>query len=240
MSSTIHLLPEAGMTSRSRSRPPRWKAVVRGLALVLAVMLSAGVSSALVGWSAHAVSGNRMAPWIIGRAAGISAYLLLVVLVLFGLFLSHPWRARVRWPNTATRIRVHIVVSVFTLAFTVLHIVVLATDRYAGVGWPGALLPMQSAYRPVATTLGLIGLWSGLLAGITAAFAGRLPLRLWWPIHKVALVALVLIWLHGVLGGGDNHALLAMYLATAGLIAAVALSRYVARTPADQVTELVG
>jgi hypothetical protein len=206
---------------------------------VIAVTLSAGVSSALVGWSAHSVAGNRMAPWILGRAAGISAYLLLVVLVLFGLFLSHPWRARVRWPNTATRIRVHIVVAVFTLAFTVLHIVVLATDRYAGVGWQGALLPMHSGYRPVATTLGLIGLWSGLLAGITAAFAGRLPLRLWWPIHKAASVSLVLIWLHGVLGGGDNRALLAMYVATAGLIAVVALSRYTARTPADQVTELV-
>jgi hypothetical protein len=240
MSGTIHLLPEAGLAPRGGTRPPRWKAALRGLALVLAVTLSAGVSSALVGWSAHAVSGNRMAPWIIGRAAGISAYLLLVVLVLFGLFLSHPWRARVRWPNTATRIRVHIVVSVFTLAFTVLHIVVLATDRYAGVGWPGALLPMQSGYRPEATTLGLIGLWSGLLAGVTAAFAGRLPLRLWWPIHKAALVSLVLVWLHGVLGGGDNRALLAMYLVTAGLIAVVALSRYAARTPADQVTELVG
>jgi hypothetical protein len=238
MSGTIHLLPDADLRPLPGSRPARWVQVLKGLAMTLAVMISAGASSALVGWSAHAVSGNRMAPWIIGRAAGISAYLLLVVLVLFGLFLSHPSRARVRWPNTASRIRVHIVVSVFTLAFTVLHIVVLATDRYAGVGWAGALLPMHASYRPVATTLGLIGLWSGLLAGVTAAFAGRLPLRLWWPIHKAASVALILIWLHGVLGGGDNHALLAMYLLTAGLVAVVALSRYTARTPADQVTEL--
>lgn len=238
MSGTIHLLPEAHLTPLTGTRPARWVQVLRGLAMVLAVMASAGASSALVGWSALAVSGNRMAPWIVGRAAGISAYLLLVVLVLSGLFLSHPARARIRWPNAASRIRVHIVVSVFTLAFMVLHIVVLATDRYAGVGWAGAMLPMQSGYRPVATTLGLIGLWSGLLAGLTAAFAGRLPLRLWWPIHKTASVALILIWLHGVLGGGDNHALLPMYLLTAGLVTVVALSRYTARTPADQVSEL--
>jgi len=238
MSGAIHLLPEADLTPLTGTRPARWVRILRGLAMTLTVMISAGVSSVLVGWSVQAVSGSRMAPWIIGRAAGITAYLLLVVLVLFGLFLSHPSRARVRWPNTASRIRVHIVVSVFTLAFTVLHIVVLATDRYAGVGWAGALLPMQASYRPVATTLGLIGLWSGLLAGMTAAFAGRLPLRLWWPIHKTASVALILIWLHGVLGGGDNRALLAMYLLTAGLVTVVALSRYTARTPADQVTEL--
>jgi hypothetical protein len=239
MSTNLRLLTLADPAPMSRSRPARWVRALRGLALVLAVMTSAGVCGALVGWSAHAVSGNRMAPWIIGRAAGISAYLLMVVLVLFGLFLSHPSRARLRWPSTATRIRVHIVVSVFTLAFVVLHVVVLATDRYAGVGWPGALLPMHATYRPVATTLGLIGLWSGLLAGITAAFAGRLPLRLWWPIHKTASIALILVWLHGVLGGGDSHVLLGMYLVTAGVVTVVALSRYTARTRADRITELI-
>lgn len=238
MSATLRLLQQADPAPLSRSRPARRMRALRGLALVLAGMFSAGVSSALVGWSASAVSGNRMAPWIIGRAAGISAYLLMVVLVLLGLFLSHPSRARLSWPSAPTRIRVHIVVSVFTLAFVLLHIVVLATDRYAGVGWSGALLPMQATYRPVATTLGIIGLWSGLLAGITAAFAGRLPLRLWWPIHKGASVSLILVWLHGVLGGGDSQALLAMYVVTAGLVAVVALSRYTARTVGDRVTEL--
>ncbi len=220
-------------------RPPVSRArILRGVGLMLAIMLSAGVTGVFIGRSAQAVSGNRMAPWIIGRAAGISSYLLLVALVLLGLLLSHPWRSRVRWPSTAARIRLHIVLSVFTLIFTVLHIVVLATDRYAGVGWSGALLPMHASYRPVATTLGLIGLWSGLLAGITAALAGRLPIRLWWPIHKVASVALVLVWLHGVIGGGDTAVLLVMYLLTGGLIAAVAVSRYTARTPADHVAEL--
>lgn len=218
--------------------PKRTARIIRGLGLIGAVMVSAAATGILIGSSAQAVSGNRMAPWIIGRAAGISAYLLLVVLVLFGLMLSHPWRTRVRRPNAATRIRIHIVLSVFTLVFVALHVVVLATDRYAGVGWAGALLPMHAGYRPVATTLGLIGLWSGLLAGITAAFAGRLPLRLWWPIHKLASVAFILIWLHGVFGGSDSHALLAMYLATAALMTAVALSRYAARTPADRLAEL--
>jgi len=64
---------------------------------------------------------------ILGRAAGITSYLLLVGLVLFGLVLSHPARARWRRPSSATRIRVHVSLSVFTLVFTVLHIVVLAT-----------------------------------------------------------------------------------------------------------------
>lgn len=211
---------------------------VRGGALVLGVIASAAVTGLLVGAAAQRVSGNRMAPWIIGRAAGVCSYLLLFGLVLSGLLLSHPWRARLRRPSTATRIRVHVALAAFTLAFIALHVVVLATDRYAGVGWSGALLPMGASYRPVATTLGVVSLWSGVLAGVTAALAGRLPQRLWWPIHKVAAVGLVLAWIHGVAGGGDTPALLVLYLATAALVLAVGISRYAARTTADLVAEV--
>lgn len=220
--------PSAGKASR----------MLRRAALVLAVALSTAATAALIGAAAQSVAGNRMAPWIVGRAAGVTAYLLLVVLVLTGLVLSHPWRSRFARPSAATRIRLHISLAVFTLVFTVLHIVVLATDKYAGVGWHGVLVPMGAQYRPVATTLGVIGLWSGLLAGLTAAFAGRLPLRLWWPIHKVASVALVLIWLHGVIGGGDTVALLSLYLITAAIVLVVAATRYSARTSGDQLREL--
>jgi hypothetical protein len=219
---------------RAASRP------LRKLGLILAVMASAGLTGLLIGLAARSVAGNRMAPWIVGRAAGVTSYLLLVALVLMGLFLSHPWRSRFRRPSTANRIRLHIVLSVFTLVFTVLHIIVLATDHYAGVGWWGALLPMRASYRPVAVTLGVVGTWSGLAAGVTAALAGRLPFRLWWPIHKVAGVSLVLVWVHGVLGGRDTQVLLWLYLATGAIVVFVAISRYAARTHADHVAELIG
>lgn len=216
-------------------------ALRRGLqatGVVIAVTVSAALSSTIVGATAQKLSGNRMAPWILGRAAGVCSYFLLVALVLLGLFLSHPWRTRIRRPANATRIRLHFALAVFTLAFTTLHVVVLATDKYANVGWAGALLPMHSVYRPLPTTLGVIGAWAGLLAGLTAAFAGHLPKRLWWPIHKVAGIAFVLVWVHGVMGGGDTPALLVMYIATAALVVIVGASRYIARQPADLVAEL--
>ena len=58
---------------------------------------------------------------------------------------------------------------------TVLHIVVLATDKYAGVGWWGSFVPMGATYRPLPVTLGVIGLYAGLAAGITAAVKARFP-----------------------------------------------------------------
>jgi len=122
----------------------------------------------------------------------------------------------------------------------VVHVVVLATDEYAKVGWWGALLPMASRYRPAAVTLGVLGAYCGLATGLTAALAGRLARRIWWPLHKVAAVALALVWAHGVLAGSDRAALRLMYLATAAGILLLALTRYAARTPADRFRELAG
>ena len=206
--------------------------------LVLTVTVSAALSAWLIGRGVLAVAGNRSAPWILGRAAGITSYLLLVLLVAMGLVLSHPWRTRLARPSTATRIRLHVSLSVFTLAFLVRHIVVLATDSYAGVGWRGALLPMAATYRPLPVTMGVIGAYAGLLTGLTASLAGRLSARIWWPIHKVAALTLVLVWVHGIQAGSDSHLLLALYLVTGSALVVLALSRYAARTPADRVEEL--
>lgn len=215
--------------------------VALAVALAFGFAASAGLTGYLVGHAAGSVSGDRNAPWIIGRAGGIAAYLFLVLLVATGLVLSHPARARLRRPSSATRIRLHVSLAVFTLSLTVLHVVVLATDSYAGVGWRGAFMPMGASYRPVPVTLGVIALYAGLLAGLTAALSGRrLLARVWWPVHKVAATALVLVWAHGVFAGIDSPRLMVLYLGTGAALVALAAWRYTARTPADLVDELVG
>ncbi len=128
--------------------------------------------------------------------------------------------------------------AVFTLVFTVLHVVVLATDSYAGVGFFGSLVPMGSTYRPVPVTLGVIGLYAGLLAGLTASLAGRFIGRIWWPIHKISAISLVLVWGHGFLAGSDSPVMAIFYVGTAALVLGVGISRYVAQTPSDLVDDL--
>ncbi|MFV0457613.1 MAG: hypothetical protein ACK5MT_02405 [Actinomycetales bacterium] len=208
------------------------------LATVLVVTAAAAGTGWLLGQVVTAVSLDQNAPWIIGRASGLAAYLLTVALVVLGLLLSHPWRTRWSRPSTVTRIRLHIGLAVFAGAVLVLHVVVLATDRYADVGWWGALLPMASGYRPVAVTLGVIAGYAGLAAGLTATFAGSWAARLWWPVHKVAGLALVATWAHAVLAGSDTGFLLWVYVATAALVLGLGASRYLARTPADQAARL--
>ncbi len=180
-----------------------------------------------------AVRGSRTAPWDLGRASGLTSYVLLVLLVSSGLLLAHPATRRLRWPGPRRRVRLHATLAVFTLAFTLLHVVVLATDPWAHVGWAGALLPVASHYRPVGVTLGVLAVWSGVVAGTTAALAGRALGRLWWPLHKAAGLMFLLAWAHGVLAGSDSAALAVGYLASGGAVLTLALSRYQARSPDD-------
>jgi hypothetical protein len=219
-----------------------WQALRRATKSALVVLgcsVSAAVTGWLVGGAARSVSGDRNAPWIIGRAAGLSSYVLLVLLVAMGLVLSHPGRARIRRPSAATRIRLHVSLAAFTLVLVVLHVVVLATDSYAGVGWRGTFVPLGSSYRPVPVTLGVLGLYAGLLAGVTATLSGRrFVARIWWPIHKVSTLSFLLVWVHGVYAGVDSAPLLWLYLGTGLALLAVATWRYVARTPADLVEDL--
>ncbi len=216
----------------------RVRRLLRNTVMTAVIVFSSILTCWLVGTAALSLAGNRNAPWILGRAAGITSYILLIALVTLGLLLSHPRRSRIVRPSATTRIRTHVALAVFTLVFTVLHVVVLATDSYAGVGIFGSLVPMGSTYRPVPVTLGVIGLYAGLLAGLTASLAGRFIGRIWWPIHKVSAISLVLVWGHGFLAGSDSPVMQSFYIATAALVVGVGISRYVAKTPSDLVDDL--
>jgi len=201
--------------------------------------LALGVGSMALVWPmTRQTLDGKMATWVLGRAAGVASYVLLLLLVITGLVLSHPWARHLRMPAPRIRLTIHATLSVFTLVFVALHLVVLALDPWAKVGLLGALLPMASEYRPVAVSLGVLALWAGIITGVTARFAGRFAARYWWPIHKVAAALLLLVWAHSVFAGSDVAALTTFYIATGLFVLALAVTRYAARTPADMVESL--
>jgi hypothetical protein len=199
------------------------------------VALPAGLAAAT--WlTVHAlmhVHASATPPWTLARASGITGYGLLTLMVCLGLLLAHPTVRRRQAHRLVSQIRVHTHLAVFTLAFLALHVAALASDPWAHVGWAGVLLPMASHYRPVPVTLGVLAVWSGLLTGLSAALAGRWFGALWWPVHRLALLAFVLAWTHGLWAGSDSPALLALYLVSGAAVLALALSRYRARTATD-------
>jgi predicted ferric reductase len=155
----------------------------------------------------------EMRPWIAARALGITAYLLLALEVGLGLVLSHP-RNTAEWRTTKQVFPWHEMVTVFTGAFLVLHIVLLAIDPYANVGIVGALVPGFSQFRPVAVGLGTVALYAMIFTAATAKWTRLLPAGWWLKVHRVAAVTFLLAWVHAVLAGTDGGALTPLYLAT--------------------------
>ena len=211
--------------------------VVRVAGRVAVIAVAAALSGVLTGFVWQQIDDEKMALWLVARAAGASAMVLLTAATLAGILLSHPGRARLRWPSPATRLRLHVSLTVFTLVFTVLHVVVLAVDPYAKVGWAGALLPMGAADRPVPVTLGVIALWAGIAAGLSAALAGRVTIKWWRGLHRLAALAWVAAWAHAVLVGSDTGPWVIAYVAMGVAVLGAAWWRYAAKGPAEDAAD---
>jgi hypothetical protein len=155
----------------------------------------------------------ELRPWIAARALGVTAYLLLAIQVGLGLVLSHP-RNTASWRTTRQVLPWHELVTVFTWAFLALHIVLLAVDPWAKVGWLGALVPGLSEFRTPAVAVGTVATYAMVLTAVTARWTRILPAGWWLRVHRLAALVFLGAWAHGVLAGTDTHALTPLYLAT--------------------------
>lgn len=169
--------------------------------------------------------------WLVARAAGIVAYLLLTMQVTIGLVLSHPTNQST-WKLSKALFPWHEGAWVFVLAFIAAHVLTIVVDPYAGVGIGGAIVPGLSSYRSAPVALGSMALYALLVTGLTARYTKLLPPGLWLTVHRLAIVVFVLAWLHGMLAGTDSMTLLPMYLASGGIVLASVGWRYwVSRRP---------
>jgi predicted ferric reductase len=193
----------------------------------IAALVALGVTDQVLPAASDRVIAVR--PWVAARALGITAYLLLALQVATGLILSHPRNAAV-WRKTRPTFPWHELLTVFTAAFLVLHIALMAVDPFAGVGVLGALVPGLSGYRPPAVAIGTVAMYAMLFTAVTAKWTRLLPSGWWLKAHRFAAITFLLAWVHGILAGTDGGALTPLYLATGlPILAGVAHRLWTAR-----------
>jgi DMSO/TMAO reductase YedYZ heme-binding membrane subunit len=163
--------------------------------------------------------------WLGSRAAGITALLLLTFQVVVGLVLSHPTN-KSTWRLSKRLFPWHEHAWVFTLAFVLVHGVSIAADRFANVGWLGAIVPGLSEYRTVPVAIGTLALYAMLITGLTARVTKLLPAGWWLKLHRLSLVVLALAWAHGLLAGTDTPSLAALYAGSFAAALVAAAYRY--------------
>lgn len=230
-----------------RARPGASGAPGTPLAARAGAALSLGATSLAVAalsvgagaLAAHSVSPtihSRYFPWITGRALGVASYLSLTALVLVGSWMRHPWRFMRPVLHGETRLRAHAALGVSTVVLVAGHLCSLAADRYAGVGWWGALVPGMSHYRTLPVALGVVAFFAIVAIGATAGLAGARAARHWLALHRLAAATFGAVWLHGVLAGTDARTMRPLYALTGLAVVAVVATRHGARSAAPQPT----
>lgn len=194
--------------------------------LVLIVSAGAGAAVAVLGIP---VVHNPYFPWIVGRGLGLSAFVSLSCLVALGLWLRHPWRLRWTVMHPETALRLHAALASATLVLVAGHLASLASDRYAGVGWRGAVLPGASAYRTVPVALGVAAFWALIAIGLSARLGAGLLRGRWLLVHWLSMPVFAATFVHGALAGTDTVPLRFAYVVTGLGVTALWVTRRLAR-----------
>ena len=151
-----------------------------------------------------------MTLWYIARAAGVMALLALTLATALGAggaSRSARIQAAVAWRFALQRL--HLAAAVTAVGLLVTHLAALILDTHSGIAANAIVVPMASAYRPVAVSLGVLAMYTVVVVAIFGATRGRLAssawaARQWRAVHALSYLGWALAIAHGALAGTDT------------------------------------
>jgi predicted ferric reductase len=155
--------------------------------------------------------------WILLRAAGIGAYVMLFLSVAWGLVATTSvFGKRISKASATT---VHQFMSTCGLFLLAAHVGILLVDSFMPFSIADVTIPMASSYRPVAVTLGVVAMYAMVFVIVTSWLRKRIGTTWWRRTHLLTVPTFVLALVHGIFSGTDTGrpALWWTYVAT-GLI----------------------
>ncbi len=147
--------------------------------------------------------------WYVTRSSAIIAYLLLFLSTAWGL--AVPSKIINPLIDPASTFDYHQFISLLSLGFALLHILVLTLDRYLPYSTLQILIPFLSPYRPVWVGIGILSFYILLLVTVTFYIRQRIGMSTFRAIHVLSLLGYLGITLHGMYAGTDSP-LLSMQL----------------------------
>jgi methionine sulfoxide reductase heme-binding subunit len=147
--------------------------------------------------------------WYVTRSAAIIAYLLLWLSTAWGLAVP----SRIIQPvlDQTYTFDFHQTISLLSVGFALLHIIVLTLDRYLPYSTLQILIPFLSPYRPLWVGVGVISFYIILLVTVTFYLRTRIGMNTFRAIHIFSLLGYLGVTLHGFYAGTDSP-LLSMQL----------------------------
>ena len=170
--------------------------------------------------------------WLLARAGGLTAYVMLTLSVLAGLVLkSGPFK--VLKPAAVTDL--HRMLAVLGLGALAGHAVALVLDTTVKVSLPGLFIPGLVSYRPMWTSFGILAAELMVLVYASFSMRKRIGPKNWRRLHWATYAIFAAATVHGIGAGTDTSRpwAFAMYVGAVGSVAAAPTWRFlVPPTPA--------
>jgi sulfoxide reductase heme-binding subunit YedZ len=167
--------------------------------------------------------------WLLARASGLTAYVLLTGSMLAGLVVkSRPFGRAVK---TAAVTDVHRFLALLGLGMLALHGVSLALDGTVRMPVAALLVPGASPYRPLPVALGVLACELAALVVLSFSLRRRIGARNWRRLHWATYVVFLAATAHGLTAGTDSSQPWAfdLYLGAVGAVAFATAWRALAR-----------
>ena len=162
--------------------------------------------------------------WILARASGLTAYAMLTLSILAGLVVKSRPFASLK-PAAVTDL--HRVLALLGLGALAGHAAALVLDSTVKVTLAGLVVPGLIAYRPLATSLGIMAAELMVLVYASFSVRKRIGTRNWRRLHWATYGIFAAATLHGLAAGTDSaHPwALALYAAAVGSVCLAATWR---------------
>ncbi|MGW8225201.1 MAG: hypothetical protein ACWGOY_05685 [Anaerolineales bacterium] len=156
--------------------------------------------------------------WYLTRAAGMIAYLLLWLSTVWGLVIPSKLFGEVLSGDFTFDF--HKFISLLSLGFLGLHIVVLTADKYLPFSVAQLLVPFLSPYRPVWVGIGIMSFYLILLVTVTFYLRKQIGMKTFRLIHYTSLAAYLGAVVHALLSGADSSlpAVIFLYISTVAVV----------------------
>jgi predicted ferric reductase len=211
----------------AKEKKARNNALLLSITLVLGAALAATLvllpvttigQNAFGGLSQLFAADSAQIWWYVTRSAGIIAYLLLWFSTVWGL--AVPTKLLTPALEQTFTVDFHEFISLLSIGFTLLHVIVLTIDRFLPYTPLQILIPFLSPYRPFWVGLGVIAFYITLLVTVTFYLRSKIGMKTFRSLHVLSLLGYLGVTFHGLFAGTDAP-LIAMQLMYKGTVLVV-------------------
>jgi methionine sulfoxide reductase heme-binding subunit len=158
--------------------------------------------------------------WLLARATGLTAYVLLTLSVLAGLVVKAKPFGRALKPATA--VDFHRFVALLGITMVALHGITLVLDETVEIGLGALLVPGLAPYRPLWTGVGVLAGELMVLVYVSFALKKRIGQKNWRRLHWATYATFAAATAHGLMAGSDSAEpwALGLYLGAVGAVIA--------------------